>query len=218
MAIQIQGYSGLVQEVDGANHRALKVTTRPIDHGTNGAYRMSAVSGTMAAGLAANSEVFQFRWTDATKLCVVTSVCIDGVAGSATVFAAGFGKLDLAVCRAWTAVGTGGTALNTTGNNGKVRTSMATSIVNDIRVASTAALGAGTKTTDAVPVGQCVFAVGTTASVTYVSHNDLFELAGEAEPPLVLASQEGFVIRATVPATGTWQFGVTVGWVEVNAY
>jgi hypothetical protein len=218
MAIQIQGYSGLVQEVDGANHRALKVTTRPIDHGTNGAYKMSGTSGTIGAGLAAGSEVFQFRWTDATKLCVVTSVLIDGIAGSGTAFVAGFGKLDLVVARAYTVAGSGGTPYNTTGNNGKARTSMATSIVNDIRIASTGALTAGTRTLDAVPVGQYVFAVGTTASVTYAGRFDLMKANGENEHPIVLAAQEGFIVRATVPATGTWQFGLTVTWTEVTAY
>jgi hypothetical protein len=35
---------------------------------------------------------------------------------------------------------------------------------------------------------------------------------------LLLAQNEGFVVRATVPATGTWQFGVTVVWTEVASY
>jgi hypothetical protein len=38
------------------------------------------------------------------------------------------------------------------------------------------------------------------------------------EHPVLLAQNEGFVVRATVPATGTWQFGITVAWAEVTAY
>ena len=92
MAIQLQGNSGTVAEVDGTNFRAMRGTLRPIDYGSLGSYRMSLLSGTMAAGLAANSEVVQFRWSDATRLCVVTSIIFDGLSGSATAFAAGFGK------------------------------------------------------------------------------------------------------------------------------
>jgi hypothetical protein len=32
--------------------------------------------------------------------------------------------------------------------------------------------------------------------------------------PLLFAQNEGFIIRATVPATGTWAFAVTVDWNE----
>jgi len=47
---------------------------------------------------------------------------------------------------------------------------------------------------------------------------DLFHANPGGESPLVFAQNEGFVVRATVPATGTWQFGVTVAWTEVTAY
>jgi len=35
---------------------------------------------------------------------------------------------------------------------------------------------------------------------------------------LVLANNEGFVIEATVPATGVWFFDVKVDWEELAAY
>lgn len=42
---------------------------------------------------------------------------------------------------------------------------------------------------------------------------------GDGQHPLVLANQEGFVIRSVaVPATGTWQVAITVDWTEVDAY
>jgi hypothetical protein len=45
----------------------------------------------------------------------------------------------------------------------------------------------------------------------------LFEkLAGEH--PLILATNEGFVVEATIPATGTWQFALTLEWAELPAY
>ena len=218
MAIQIQGNGGTVAEVDGTNYRAMRGTLRPIDYGALGSYRMSLLSGTMAAGLAANSEVFQFRWTDATRICVVTSVIWDGLSGSATAFAAGFSKVDMLVARSWTADGSGGAAATISGNNQKQRTSMGTTLLGAARASSTAALTAGTKTLDTQAVGQYSAAIGTGTSVQWMPQFDLFHADPGGESPLILAQNEGFVIRATVPATGTWQFGATVCWTEVAAY
>lgn len=217
MAFQLAGNSNVVADVGGTTFRALKTTAVPVDYGSLGIYRKSLLSGTMAAGLAANSEVFQFRWTDATRVCVIQSVQLDGLSGSATAFAAGFGKIDLVPARAWTADGSGGTAATLTGNNAKMRTSMSTSLGPSIRIASTAALTAGTKTLDTDPVGQLSLSFGTAVSVQYANTVNLIDEAAH-EMPLVLSTQEGFVIRATVPATGTWQFGVTVLWAELNSY
>lgn len=218
MAIQIQGNAGTVADVDGSTFRALRATLRPIDYGAFGSYRLSLLSGTMAAGLASNSEVLQFRWSDATRLCVVTSVIFDGLSGSATAFAAGFGRIDMTVARSWTADGSGGTAATITGNNAKQRTAMGTTLLGAARIASTGALTAGTKTLDSQPVGQYSAAFGTGTSIQWVPQFDLFHMDPGGESPLILAQNEGFVIRATVPATGTWQFGATVCWTEVAAY
>lgn len=218
MAIQIQGNLGTIAEVDGTNYRAIRTTLRPIDYAALGSYRASGLSGTMAAGLAANAEIFQFRWVDATRLCVVTSVLFDGLSGSATAFTAGFAKVDMVVARSWTADGSGGSTLTPTGNNQKMRSSMNTTLIGGSRIASTAALGAGTKTLDARAVGQYSAAIGTGTSVQWIPQFDLFRADPGGESPLILSQNEGFVVRASVPATGTWQFGVTVCWTEVDAY
>lgn len=218
MAIQLQGNGGTVAEVDGTNYRAMRTTLRPLDYGSLGSYRVSGLSGTMAAGLAANSEVFQFRWVDATRLCVVTSVLWDGLSGSATAFTAGFAKVDMLIARSWTADGSGGTTLTLAGNNQKMRSSMNTTLIGGSRIASTAALTAGTKTLDAQAIGQYSAAIGTGTSVQHMPQFDLFHADPGGESPLILSQNEGFVVRATVPATGTWQFGVTVCWTELTAY
>ncbi len=218
MAIQIQGNGGTIAEVGGTNHRAIRIENRPLDHGSLGVYRLAMLSGTMAAGLAANAEIFQFRWTDATRLCAVQRVILDGLSGSATAFAAGFGKVDMLIARSFTASGTGGTAATITGNNGKLRTAMGTTLLGEARCASTAALGAGTKTLDTQAIGQISLSFGTAVSVQYANQTVLFGEDIGMGHPLLLAQNEGFAIRATVPATGTWQFGVTVQWTEVTAY
>lgn len=218
MAIQLQGSGGTVAEVDGTNYRALRASLRPIDYGNLGSYRVSGLSGTMAAGLAANSEVFQFRWVDATRVCVVTSVVFDGLSGSSTAFAAGFGKVDMVIARSWTADGSGGSTLTLSGNNQKLRSSMNSTLIGGSRIASTAALTAGTKTLDAHAIGQYSAAFGTATSAQWIPQCDLFHVDPGSEMPVVLTQNEGFVVRATVPATGTWQFGITVAWVELTAY
>lgn len=214
--------SGL--KIGGEPNKALRVAIRPgpfhdSANAALGMYRASVLSGTMAAALGADSEIIQLRWIDATAYGIVNRVRLDGVCGSATAFTAGFGKVDMLVARAWTADGSGGAALTLTGNNQKLRTSFpaAASAGCTIRGATTAALVAGTKTLDAAPVGIVPLAVGTVASVQYVTGVDLFD-AGLHGHPLILDNEEGFVVRATVPATGTWQFGVTVEWARADSY
>jgi hypothetical protein len=218
MAIQLQGNTGVVAEVDGTNYRAMRTTLRPMDYGALGSYRVGALSGTMAAGLAANAEVFQFRWTDATRICVVTSVDWNGLSGSATAFTAGFAQVSLWIARSWTADGAGGTAVTPTGNNNKMRTSMSASLLGSARISSTAALTAGTKTLDANSVGNYSASIGTTTSQQWLPQTQLWHANPGSQSPLIMAQNEGFVIRASVPATGTWQFGITVAWTELEAY
>jgi hypothetical protein len=84
--IQVIGNAGVIAEVESAQ-RALRVVQSPRDFGTLGSYGVGAPSGVMAAGLGANSEIFQFRWTNASNSMLLRSVTIG--AGSVVAFAAG---------------------------------------------------------------------------------------------------------------------------------
>jgi len=215
MALQIQGFSGVIGEVGGTAYRALRVENRPLDVGSLGAYRIAMQTGVMAAGLAANSEIFQFRWTDATRICVIEKIQFDG-AGSIVAFAAGTAIFRLTPARAFSAAGSGGTAATITGNNQKLRTTMGSTLLGEARCASTAALGAGTKTLDAQDIGAAVGSFTAVAGVSISPQPFMDVYAGGH--PLVLVQNEGFVIRAAVPATGTWSAGITVHWTEMAAY
>jgi hypothetical protein len=219
MAIQIQGNGGVVAEVESAT-RASRVTTRPLDTVANGgSFSLSAITGIMAAGIASASEVVQFRWVSTTHLALIKRVRItSGVLGTA--FTAGTVLFDMTVARAWTAAGTGGGTATLTTNQGKRRTSMQTSqfgTTGEVRIATTAALGAGTKTLDTMPIRSVITGVPNTAFIPMLSGDDglLFQ-CGPSEYPLVLAASEGFVIRTTVPATGTWTAHVAIDWEEVT--
>lgn len=224
MAIQIQGNGGTVAEVDGTVWRSQRVTLRPPEQGSLGAYMVSATSGTIAAGLAGNSEVFQFRWPDATNLALVHKVVVNA-GGNAAATAAGLFSMRLAVARSWTVAGSGGTRLTMTGNNAKLRTSYGTSLVNDIGIATTGALTAGTKTLDTQDVGTVATGIITgaiTVAPTFpiFSNSILFDSSENLNHPLIFAQNEGFVIRigAAAPTGLTWHFSVDVMWQEVPSY
>jgi len=105
----------------------------------------------------------------------------------------------------------GGLTLTT--NNGKRRTSMDPTLVSGIRVSSTAALVAGTRTLDDQGFGSVQFGVSTATNAVHLATTDIWK--PDSREPQVLSANEGFVLRATVPATGTWQGIVTVEWREV---
>ena len=225
MAIQQQGFSGVISEVD-SSFRAIRTSGRPLDHGSLGHYRLGMTTGTIAAALAANAELFQFRWTDATRLCVVQKVILSAGANVAAT-AAGIVNLDTVVARGWSAAGTGGTAATITGNNQKTRTSMGTTLLGEARCATTAALGAGTKTLDSQSIGNVCVGIGTGAITTshrlqLIEKVDMMEIDADMSiHPVVLAQNEGIVIKngATIwPATMTWGMSVTIVWAEVAAY
>lgn len=218
MAIQVQGNSGTVAEVDGTNFRAIRFARRPVDYGALGFYAIGTVTGVMAANLAANAEIWQFRWTDATRFSALFNVGCDG-AGSIVAFAAGVTKFEAMVARAWTVDGGGGTAATLTGNNQKLRSSMGTTLVGAIRMSSTAALTAGTKTLDSQGVGSVISSVTATAGAPVLPNGDMFSATAHVDNhPIVLAQNEGVIVRAQVPATGTWTGGVSARWAELAAY
>jgi hypothetical protein len=214
MSAQIQGFGSTIAEVESAT-RALRATLRPTDPGALGSYKKALNSGTMAAGLGANSPVFSFRYAGA-NLCLIKRVGLS--LGDLAGFTAGLMDFNIFVARSFTASDSGGTPGTLTGNNGKLRTSYATTGVADIRISSTATLTAGTRTLDADPQGVLsISAIATAGQPMVPLIQELFR-AFPGEQPLVLAPNEGFVIQALVPATGTWQFGVETTWDEVASW
>jgi hypothetical protein len=224
MAIQIQGNGGVVAEVDGTTFRAIRVTPRPIDYGALGFYRISMVSGTMAAALAANAELFQFRWPDATRFACVFRIAISAGANVAAT-AAGLVAFRATIARSWSVAGSGGTRATMTGNNQKLRSSMGTSLVNDIGICTTAALTPGTKTLDAQDVGGVAQGIGTGAITTalalpIIPLTELLNVDSSNDHAIVCAQNEGYVIRTgpAFPAAMTWHFCANASWAEVAAY
>lgn len=224
MAIQIQGNGGTVVEVD-TNTRAFRVAQRPLDVGSLGAYSLGVVTGILPAALGANSEIFQFRWTHATNICILRSVRISASV-STTFFAAGVPvQIEMRIARGWSVDGSGGTAqVFSTANTNKKRTSFALSSLSDtgVRVATTAALGAGTKTLDTNPCAFIAAAGPITASLNGLiipPYTTLWSRDTSDEYPFTFVQNEGFVIRSVaVPATGTWTLAATIEWAEMASF
>jgi len=233
MAIIKGGTSGELADVGAVASKPLHVTSKPTPYGVLGHYSIAVETGTIAAGAAANSQIFHARWTDATRFAVIYEVQLLEFRDITTAFAAGVFRFSLEFVRAWTVDGSGGTALTLSGDNNQLRTSMTASLFGAMRIATTAALGAGTSTFDTQSIGASFGTVGTTPTVgaMYIPSGStgtggqggqgvpLFGPdPGAGEHPVVLAANEGIAVRATVPATGTWIAAVSMRWAEVTAY
>lgn len=211
------GTSNVLANVDPAQ-RALRTSLSPTDYGIYGSYRKAMTSGTLPATPLVAGRVYAFRWapTPSTAICLVRRVRIS--AGDLVGFTAGFTAFNLFMARTYLVLETVGTAGTFTGNNGKLRTSMATSAGASCMISAADVISGGTATLDTDPIAtvstSTVVADGT---VQIRNGFDLFS-AQPGEQPIVLATSEGFVIEATVPATGTWQIGVEVAWDEVASW
>lgn len=220
MGIQIIGNGGVVIGAGEETRKPLHISTMPY---AGNWYRYAGFTGTIGAALAASSEVLQFRFLSGTKtFALVTRVIFDGLGIVAVATAAGPVGFQLIPARAWTAAGSGGTRISVAGDNLQLETAIGNSQVNDLGIATTGALTAGTKTKDANSIGQALGGVGTAAVTAYgpssiVASQALF--SGE-RMPLVLANQEGFVVQTSHvgPATLTYVAGFTIEWCEVTAF
>ncbi len=186
----------------------------PVDYGTGGCFQICSKSGIMAAGLAANSPIYSFRWANVQFSAIVRRVRMQAWS-LGTGFTAGLASFDMFVCRSWTVADTGGTTDTLTVDNGNLRSAMPPTLLPELRHSSTATLTAGTRTKDAQPVDTMTFEITTATNKPFSPAGiKLFERT-VAEHPFVCANNEGFTIQATVPATGTWSWWITTEWDEV---
>jgi hypothetical protein len=198
---------------------ATRVVERPFAYGTLGHYKTSQVVS-LTASQAANGSLFSFRWGDATRFAVITSIrltLIQTAAATATILPA----YQVFIARSFSASDSIGTAVTLTGNNMKKRTSMGTTLVTDMRFSTVAAgLTVGTRTLDASPLLtlQTVSTITAANSVVYVADLDVYSMGYH---PIVLATNEGIVVRGPTVAfglAGTANLIVEIGWAEVAGF
>jgi hypothetical protein len=206
--------------VAAGDTRVRRVFVSKVGYTSLGDYECNMSSGVIAAGLAPGSDVYQFRTNVAGKLVLVHSVRMWAI-GQGTGFTAGVFAFAMFQVRSWTANGSGGLTATLTGGNAKLRQSDPVPVISasgsGIRIADTAALTAGTRTPDAQGMRSIAGTVDTSPFAPLVSPVvDLFN--DEGRYPLTLEQNTGFIITATVPATGAWIMGVSVRWQETGGY
>ena len=203
--------------LDGSVQRSMVYASLyPLDYGSGGIFQHVAKSGVIAAMLPTNSTIYSFRWGSPGMLALIWRMRM--MAWTVTAFSGGLASFELFAARNFTVADGGGKVATLSGDNNQMRTGMSASSAG-IAWSDTAALNPGTRTLDAAPMES----LSTPAPVT---DNYLFQIEplllfqkDKADHPLVLADNEGFVIRASVPATtSTWSFSVTLEWNEVPTY
>jgi len=219
MAIQTQGFSGVVDEVDGTTFRARRITVRPVDYGAFGHYRL-ATTVTLVVTQAANGTLFSFRWADATRLAAILFLrlkLLQTAAATATIMP----SYQAFIARAFTASDTGGTAITLTGNNMKKRTNMGTTLVTDIRKSTVAAgLTVGTRTLDA----DSILELPTNSTITTPNatlYQDQLDMTNSGDHPIILAQNEGIIVRGPTivfGAAGTANLAVDMAWAELTSF
>jgi hypothetical protein len=232
MTAVIRGGTSAVDADVDAGTKALKVRTHPMD--VLGSYQIESISGTMAAGLAAGSTIYSCRWGDATRQMLLRRVAFDART-LGTAFTAGTFLFEMVIARSFSVSDSAQTSILPTGNNQKRKTSFGTTLLTDLRIANTGAITVGTRTLDAaaimnirghVPATAVNYPMVSAAGAVIPGAStvagacipvELFAPDWSGEWPIVFVQNEGFIIRATVPATGTWDFSVTLESSEVAA-
>lgn len=211
MAIQLIGNGGFVADVDGTNWRGVRVTQRPPEYGSGGYYRTS-FSALTAAAPGAAAQLASLRWTSGSLLMAIHAI-YQTIAVS-TASTVGLPQLGCYVARSFSAGDSGGTAVTLTGSSFKTRTSMATTVLGDMRYASAGVITAGTRTLDSQPILSVVtnFALGSTNS-NFMDNN------GPYDHPIILAQNEGLVWQnVTAVTSGVYQYTVHIEWAEVASF
>jgi hypothetical protein len=202
-----------MEEVD-PTYKAGRTSIYP--HDALGAYRYSGFTGLLPAALAANAEIFQFRWTDNVNLCLlkylkVRYAVITGFTAAQEL------AFDVQPSTAWSASGTGGAQIAPNAANLMRRTNYPQSKVGDMRIATTAALGLGTKTL----TGQSILTgmgktLAAAATVQDASFESVMDLTSTFDDPMIFQQNEGFSVRNSIllGAAGTVRASIQVGWAE----
>jgi hypothetical protein len=207
MAIQLLGQDGSsVQSIDPL-FLASRVSLRPMQCT---AWNSIAASTGLLTAVAAGGALFSLR-NLSSNLIVVSRVGIGFVCTTAFTAAQRM-EFQLQVARAFTASDTGGTTLALTANNGKHRTSLATPSSLDCRIATTAALTAGTKVLDTTALGITGFWVPGVGTSLQVAPDNLFSHSA-GDYPLVLGLNEGLNVVSNVLMGAA---GVGVAYVNVE--
>ena len=222
MAIIQSGLSGTSLMTVDPTLTAARISPRPIEQ--LGTYQVGLLTCAIT-GVAAGGPLFSMRFVAGTvgtqaQIAIIQKITINYVltTGFTTAQQIGFNAF---VARSFTASDSGGSSVTLSGNNNKNRTVMPTSqisVTGDMRISSTAALTAGTRTLDTNAFAVTNGWAGSTLLTTGVVPLQQVELYqnGGTEYPIILANNEGIVITNAVAmgATGVMTVAINIEWTE----
>jgi hypothetical protein len=199
-----------------ATQRAMRISDYPNEVG--GWLSVGAQSGAVTA-TAALAPLFSFR-NLSTKLILVRRIGV-GLIATTGFTAAQKVDLGLILARSFTVSDSGGTAIALTGSNAKHRTSLNTPSSVDMRIATTGALTAGTRTLDTNQVAQTGGFVQAAALGVLIQPgpSNLFG-HDPGDYPLVLAQNEGLIIQSLTAfgAGGVASFYANIEFAESDTF
>lgn len=210
--------AGLGVEVD-PTFAALRASLRPLDFkshaGAVGGHYSGAWSSGLATGVGAGGALMSARWSSVDRVLVPlrirASVVVD------TPFAAPQEvAVDLMRVGNFSVADSGGTLI-TIAEALKRGLGMRASQLSEFRIATTAALGAGTGTEEAYPLGALVLPVSNVAGAA--ASGVLYELTEGVSHPIVLAGSTGLRIRNrfAMGTGGVLRFTFEWEWAELPA-
>lgn len=218
-----------VDPLFGAARVGLRPFDAPVSEGQAvGHYALGLRSGAMtSAAVTADTPVFSLRWTSASKRALITR--LEAFYVPVVTFTAmqeiGVGLRKLT---AYSAVDAGGTAIDLSAGLGRVDERMPVSVMDDMRIATTGVVTAGTRTRGAHAIASgsgAVNVINAAAATEYLNpgphaagrYGFAFEAdMGRGESPLVLNPNEGLAVENLVifPAAGVARLFVNLAWVE----
>jgi hypothetical protein len=175
-------------------------------------YSLALRSGALTL-VAADAPVWSMQWTSTSLICVVKRIKISvGVTTAYTT--AQVTRYGLYFARAFTVADTGGAAATLTTNNGKKDTSYPITAIADMRMSTTGAITAGTRTLDAQPLDIAQFSTSALSNADDEEWNYGMVISRQE---LIIRQNEGLVINnlTLMGAVGVLLLAVTLEWAEV---
>lgn len=192
--------------------------------GVGGHYFASLITG-LTTGMAANAPIASLRWGDTGPVTTPTGIAhprvfvllnVDIGAVCTTAFGTAQSvDAELIIARGFTASDSSGTQV-TAANVSRARANMQPSIVTDLRVATTAALTAGTRTLDGVGFANCTIYTQNTAGGGDTMQS-VYAVEAAGAHPVTLTTNEGIIVRVPTAqgASGVVKYYVAITWAEV---
>jgi hypothetical protein len=207
--------------------QAARVSLKPLEYtepgktGLGGHYYIEGITGALT-GVGANGPIFSCRWSDSRYLMVLKRVSVWYNITTAYTTAQ-MNDFELIFATAFTASDTGGGALVPIP---KRRAAMAPgSAITDMRLSTTAALSAGTRTLDATALrfvqdGPPNVAIPTATLAVPRNELLLYDNKEFGVHPKILGKDEGFIVRmpTAMGAVGVIRASVMAEWAEVLQY